>query len=308
MIKVKDAAYVRFRAPDLDRMEQFLVDFGMVRSARTDTCLFMRGTDPTHHLHVTELGDPAFVGMAFNANAEEDLATLSRAEGASDVEDIDEPGGGKRVRLTDPDGTQVEVVYGLEEPGPLPVGQAYLPNRGSDRNRFGDIVRNDQGPAQVKRLGHILITSAQIPQIADFYRSHFGFLLSDEIYDGDENNIVAAFNRIDRGKEFVDHHTLVPVFHPEKTGLQHAAFEVENIDAVAIGQEYLKAKGYKHSWGIGRHFLGSQIFDYWYDPYGNIVEHFIDGDLLNDTAEPGLMSLETALATQWGPPVPEEFL
>jgi hypothetical protein len=34
----------------------------------------------------------------------DDLERISRVEGASPIEDIDEPGGGKRVRLTDPDG------------------------------------------------------------------------------------------------------------------------------------------------------------------------------------------------------------
>ena len=54
MIKVTDLAYARFRAPDLDVMEAFLVDFGLVRSARTDTALYMRATDEDHHVHVTE--------------------------------------------------------------------------------------------------------------------------------------------------------------------------------------------------------------------------------------------------------------
>ena len=56
MIKVKDVAFPRFRAPDLDKMESYLEDFGMVRSARTEDKLFMRGLDASHHIHVTELG------------------------------------------------------------------------------------------------------------------------------------------------------------------------------------------------------------------------------------------------------------
>ena len=43
MIKATDIAYVRFQAPDLDKMEAYLLNFGMVRSARTDTALYMRG-------------------------------------------------------------------------------------------------------------------------------------------------------------------------------------------------------------------------------------------------------------------------
>jgi hypothetical protein len=35
---------------------------------------------------------------------EDDLATISKLPGASGIETIDEPGGGKRVRLMEPNG------------------------------------------------------------------------------------------------------------------------------------------------------------------------------------------------------------
>ena len=44
-IKATDIAYGRFRAPDLDVEEEFLSRFGMTRSERTPTALYMRGTD-----------------------------------------------------------------------------------------------------------------------------------------------------------------------------------------------------------------------------------------------------------------------
>ena len=109
-IKVTDIAWGRLRSPDLDRSEEFLTDFGMVRAARTSRALYMRGTDPQHHLHITELGDPKFIGFAFHAASEEDLAQVAKLPGASGIEHMDEPGGGRRVRLADPDGWQIEVV------------------------------------------------------------------------------------------------------------------------------------------------------------------------------------------------------
>src|SRR5205809_4435136 len=121
VIKAADLAYGRLRSPDLDKQEEFLTAFGMVRADRTPKALYMRGTDSPHHLHVTELGAPKYVGIAFHAGSMEDLDKLSRAEGASKIEDIDEPGGGKRVRLTDPDGFQVEVVYGMEQLPKIPL-------------------------------------------------------------------------------------------------------------------------------------------------------------------------------------------
>src|SRR5437773_8697135 len=76
-IKVTDLAYGRLRAPDLDVMEEFLTHFGMVRADRTRNALYMRGTDPSHHLHVTEKGDAGFVGLAYYAASLDDLKRLA---------------------------------------------------------------------------------------------------------------------------------------------------------------------------------------------------------------------------------------
>ena len=137
MIKIRDIAYVRFRAPDLDLMEAFLCDFGLVRSARTDTALYMRGADSAHHLHITELGEPGYISHAFYAKSNEDLNTISKVRGASPVERIDEPGGGRRVTLTDPDGFRVEIVHGIEELKPLPTPTRHNINQGKDYPRPG---------------------------------------------------------------------------------------------------------------------------------------------------------------------------
>ncbi|PRC62277.1 2,3-dihydroxybiphenyl 1,2-dioxygenase, partial [Mycobacterium sp. ITM-2017-0098] len=61
----------------------------------------------------------------------------------------------------------------------------------------------------------------------------------------------------------------------------HSAYQVSDLDAMAAGGEYLGERGYHRSWGIGRHIQGSQIFDYWRDPDGLLVEHFADGDMFD---------------------------
>src|SRR5713226_4871602 len=118
LIKVTDLAYGRLRAPDLDVAEEFLTHFGMVKAERTANALYMRGTDPAHHIHITEKGDPKFVGIAYYVDSEDDLKKLAKAPGATGVENIDEPGGGKRVRLTEPNGYQIEVVSGIAAVAP----------------------------------------------------------------------------------------------------------------------------------------------------------------------------------------------
>src|SRR5689334_10214302 len=119
-IKATDIAYGRLRSPDLDVAEEFLTRFGMTRAERTNNALYMRGTDPAHHIHVTEKGDPKFIGLAYYAPSEDALKELTKAPGASGVETIDEPGGGKRVRLKEPNGYQIEVVHGMAQLPAIP--------------------------------------------------------------------------------------------------------------------------------------------------------------------------------------------
>ncbi len=116
----------------------------------------MRGTDPAHHIHVTEKGDPKFVGLAYYVDSEDDLKRLAKAPGASGVENIDEPGGGKRVRLTEPNGYQIEVVCGIA-PVDADPGQAAKAQfrRGADRARR----RIDAAAARGRRTSNASATA-----------------------------------------------------------------------------------------------------------------------------------------------------
>ena len=302
MIKVTDVAYARFAAPDLDRMESFLLDFGLTRQHWDDDTLYMRGTGPDHHLHITHLADePGFIGMAFNAASMADLEKLSEADGASAVEAIDEPGGGYRVRITDPVGFQVETIFGQATVDPLPVNELIGPDHGPGHPRVRNVQRIGMIPCPVLRLGHVVLNVRDCDAMDRFYRSHFGFLQSDIAFvPGSDDELALVFHRCDKGKDHVDQHTLL-LTKSKESGLAHIAFEVEDINALFVGHEFLKSKGYEHSWGIGRHTPAANIFDYWFDNYGNRVEHFFGGDLLNED-DPTIThdSLSEILESQWG--------
>jgi hypothetical protein len=85
-----------------------------------------------------------------------------------------------------------------------------------------------------------------------------------------------VFYNLDLGKHYTDHHCFFhfQTFPNQKyTGPHHSSFEVHDVDVQLQGHYHLKSKDYKLMWGVGRHLLGSQIFDYWYDTDGFIVEH-----------------------------------
>src|SRR3989475_10842364 len=206
LIKVTDLAYGRLRSPDLDVAEEFPTNFGMVRAARTNTALYMRGTDAPHHIHVTEKGDPGFIGLASYAASLQDLKKVAKAPGASDVEEIDEPGGGKRVRLKEPNGYQIEVVYGIKKLKPIPVKRQPL-NLGADAlKRAGKVMRIHQGPARGKRIGHGGVAPPQGAESARWFRETLGFICSDDVYAGSKDNIIGSVHLPDHGSTYVDPH------------------------------------------------------------------------------------------------------
>lgn len=308
IIKVRDIAYIRLRSPDLDRAERFLSDFGLVRSARTDRALYMRGTDAPHHVHITELGEPKVLGIGFLAGGEADLHRLSAAaEGASPVMALEEPGGGKVVRLTEPNGFPIEVMHGQATLPPLPVRTSVL-NTGPERKRLGELQRLEVRPCQVKRIGHAVIATPDIADSKAWVHRHLGLVVSDDVHaDDNPDLLLASFNRADRGADFVDHHTMM-FARNERRGLNHVSFEVQDVDDLMAGHDHLKAAGdYAHFWGIGRHLLGSQIFDYWADPWGRVHEHWTDSDLLNEATPARRLPRSQGLKSQWGPQAPQAF-
>ena len=309
VVKVTDIAWGRLRSPDLDAQEEFLTRFGLVKSDRTATALYMRGTDPTHHIHVTEKGEPKFVGFAYYAASEDDLKRLAKVPGASGIESIDEPGGGKRVRLTEPNGYQIEVVHGVAPVAPIKVRPRQKLNTGENPlQRAGELMRLPKGPSHVKRIGHGVLMTPKFGDTVKWFRDTLGFICSDDVYAGEKQNVIGSFNRCDRGDTYVDHHVFFCLNHP-KTGLNHLSVEVPDMDDVCVGHDYLQAcKKYEHMWGIGRHVLGSQVYDYWADPWGRVHEHWADTDRLNLANGSNLVPAEEALVSQWGEAPPEKFI
>lgn len=302
IINVEDLAFVRFFAPDLDVMEAFLADFGLANAYRSDDRLAMRGADITPFVHVTERGPAGFGGAGFLAASYADLVTLAKTVEAQ-VTPSSFPGGGHSVELTDPNGFPIWVVHGQTqvEARQLPVRP--LMNDAESRPRIDAAIRMDKGPSTVKRLGHVVLNVKNYPESRAWLHRHLGLIVSDEIQITGPGSELGAFMRCNRGATPTDHHTVFIV----GTGtpkFNHAAFEVAHTDDLMRGHYHLKDRGAQHEWGVGRHILGSQIFDYWRDPYGHALEHWTDGDLYTANSGSRVASLQDLIGTQWGPEAP----
>ena len=298
VLKIEDISHVRFRAPDLSVMQEFLEAFGLQLAARDETHLIMRAQGAAPFVHATEKGEAGFAALGLRAANGEDLQKLADAEGVA-VEPFDMPGGGQVVRLTDPDGRLVEVVAEQERLAPLPVEARPRVNTGLSHPRQSETVRIAAGPATVMRLGHVVLDVSDFRLVEDWYKQRFGFITSDEIELAPDQPM-GAFLRCDLGHRPTDHHSLFLLQALDTPGFNHAAFEVLDINEIMRGHEHLKAQGRDASWGIGRHILGSQIFDYWRDPWGHELEHWTDGDLFNAADGSNKASVDDLLAVQWG--------
>lgn len=307
MTYVRDTVFVRYAAPDLDRMESFLTDFGLHRVLRTDRALYMRAAGDAPFAHVTELAaEPATLGFGLLARQADDLEAIARRFDAK-VEDNPEPGGGRRVRLTDPSGFIVDVVHGQTRAAPLRVRAPIDANPAVGRRRIDHTVRGERRPSNVIRFGHVALLVTDFRAACEFYRE-LGLRPSDSYYAGVRENVIATFMHCGLGEEFTDHHTLALITSPEgRSRFDHAAFEVLDLDDLMQGHAHLQSRGRTHAWGVGRHIEGSQIFDYWRDPFGHKLEHWTDGDLVNDHTPAGLAPMGEGALSQWGPPLTPEF-
>jgi len=119
--------------------------------------------------------------------------------------------------------------------------------------------------------------------------------------DGSPN---LCFFRLDLGGTPADHHTLVLAGGLEEK-YEHSAYEVVDLDALGQGHNVLRANGHRHMWGVGRHVLGSQLFDYWYDPDGMEFEHYTDGDVFTADHETHYVPLDLGGIWAWGDDVPK---
>uniref|UniRef100_UPI0035CCA256 VOC family protein n=1 Tax=uncultured Sphingomonas sp. TaxID=158754 RepID=UPI0035CCA256 len=300
-VRVSELAYVRLRVPDLDLQTEFLENFGLIRADDHDGKIHFRPTDPVHYCYEIEEGPRHFLGFAFHAKSRGDLVVLSRRHGL-EIEPIGGPGGGERVRLTEPNGYAIDVVFGIEAAAPIEIKRQVM-NTGSDPLvRKNELFRLQMGkPTPIKRLAHVVLGSPNVSETVQWFVDTLGMIISDDVRAGPQREVhVGSFIRIDEGDKFVDHHAVFIINSPQ-AGLHHISFEVPDIDAVLHDHEYLEKLGkYEHVWGVGRHLLGSQVFDYWADPYGYQHEHWADSDRLDANVPSNEWDAPDVMISQWG--------
>ena len=281
-------AEITVGVPDAKATAAFYREFGLAEGSTATSLSTVEGGE---QLHLVQRPYRQLVEMVVAADDADDLERIRRAPGVeSDGSDVvvREPLSGIAVRVS----VRGRIRLG-EHPAPSYNSLGSL----GRLNERSDAI-SAEGPAAPHRLGHVLLGTPDLEATRDFFISVLGFKLSDEVPG------VIAFLRCS-----ADHHNVglmsapVPFFH-------HSSWEVEDVDAIGAGAQHLIAADASRSvWGLGRHFLGSNLFWYFRDPAGNFAEYFTD---LDNIADDDLWVARTwtpdkSLYT-WGPPVPAEFL
>ncbi|KOC10384.1 trihydroxytoluene oxygenase [Aspergillus flavus AF70] len=277
-IRLVKLAHMRYQHPDLDQITTFLQDFGMTVAKRTEDEAWYRGA--------------------------------SQRPTASDIQELsDVPGGGFLDTLTNPEEFPVNLMFGQKpaEKGAIP--EKLTINYEEEKPRIRKFQGFTPGPAAVHKLGHFGLCTGKFEELVHFYTTTFNIVPTDFLYvekDGRRKN-VALFAHIDRGDDYVDHHSFFMSTNAS-SHVHHCSFEVHDFDTQKLGHQWLTDKKYKSVWGVGRHILGSQIFDYWWDTTGNMIEHYTDGDLVNNQTPIGYGPAGDESLAVWGPEVPAWFL
>jgi hypothetical protein len=306
IVKACSLSHLVFERPDLKLAERFLSDFGLVVAHKSADTLYMRGTGPAPYCYRVHRAPRArFVGFGLCVATEADLIKVAGVPGASPIEDCEHPGRGRSTRLIDPSGFVVEVVYGREKVAELERRPALSFNDGDGPKRVNATQRPPAKPSEIIKLGHIVLEVAEYQKTCEWYTRTFGIIPSDVQVLPDGSPLV-TFMRLDLGDQPADHHTMA-IAQSFTPGYSHSAYEVADADSVGMGQRILREHGWKHAWGIGRHILGSQIFDYWQDPWGDKHEHYCDGDLFTAEKKMGVEWASPDAMAQWGQRMPASF-
>jgi catechol-2,3-dioxygenase len=279
-INITRLAHVGLRARDLSKQAEFYTEkWGLDPIVESPQELFLRGEGPDHHvLTLHESEDAGLDHFAFEVAHPDDIERAADVLFSQGVQIVTpptrdlEPGVKNAIRFKDPDGNVVELIAGVDQ------------------------LHDPYGPRDVKPqvLNHVVLNTRDRQRLEEFYGGTLGFKLSDTLAD------FMTFWRCN-----ANHHSIAfATARGDQTGLNHAAFEVKAWQDLMRGVFFLGEHGVRRMWGPGRHLAGNNLFSYYFDPEGNVVEYTTDVEQIrNDDYVPPVRPM---IADQWGsgPPVP----
>jgi len=285
--------------PNVEQTAAYYTEFGLIPTAVEAEAVgrhTFATVDGGEQLTIVHSDLRRLVRLGVGVDDSDDLDRVAAGLAALDVA-IERADGS--VTAVDP-GTQVTVRVELadrvaQQPTPAPAYNA--PGVTARNNERAPGVLREQ-PVRPRKLGHVVLGSTDREASQKFFTHGLGFKVSDEVSD------IAAFMRCS-----TDHHNVLVQQSPVAF-LHHTSWQVNDVDEVGRGASaMLAADPSRHTWGLGRHYIGSNFFWYLKDPAGNFSEYYSDLDCIVDDAlwKPGVWEGARSLWA-WGPTPPVSFL
>uniref|UniRef100_UPI000D3CA494 VOC family protein n=1 Tax=unclassified Variovorax TaxID=663243 RepID=UPI000D3CA494 len=238
---------VALNMPDLAQAERFYTQvWHLDVAARRDGAVYLRGSGSDAYLLALHQGGPLpqIRHVSLRARSAEALAAVADAALAAGATLraplaplAHDPAGGHGLLLQDPHGRVFQVVHGdLQRPEAAELKDRPL------------------------RLTHVVLNSHAVDETQAFLARAFGFTLADR-------TVAIAFMNCNR-----DHHTLA-VGVSDNDALNHIAFLMPDFESVMRGGGRMKDAGFPIQWGPGRHGPGNNLFNYFIDPFGVVIEY-----------------------------------
>lgn len=244
--------------PDMTRAEAFYEKtWGLAVVARVRGAVYMRATGRDHHVLALHPHPAAeILSVSFRVRSEKTLEQI----GAAVIE--------ANGRVIDPVGPNIEPDGGMVVKIMSPEGYVL-------RFHHGDAL-HDQSESRCSypfRLSHVNLNCADIEATNRFFQSALGFQLTDR-------SRAMAFLRCNQ-----DHHAIV-LADSGVNGLNHAAWMMPDLESVMRGSGRMIDHGFPIGWGVGRHGPGDNVFAYFVDPFGFVIEYTAEVLQVNDDYQP----------------------
>jgi catechol-2,3-dioxygenase len=274
---------IEYNVPDLSKTSRFYEEcWGLEKIAEIKNEHFFRASGSEHHIVVLQEGaTPGVKRINFAATDKTTVDSFHDKLRGLGIEIkhnpavIEGPGGGYGFGFRDRDGIQYAI--------------------SSDVAVHADTSMESDRPF---KLSHVVLNSTKVEDQTEFFRDILGFRVSDRT---ERMNFIRCSP---------DHHS-VAFAHSQGASLNHAAFDVPDFDALMCGSGRMKQKGFPVQWGVGRHGPGNNVFGYFFEPNGMVVEYTAEVEQVDDntykTGTPEEWAQRVKGPDRWGfadPPSP----
>jgi catechol 2,3-dioxygenase-like lactoylglutathione lyase family enzyme len=230
--------------PDLPRAVAFYTNvWGLRQVAVQDGTVYLAASGrDSHVLELTEGVAVALARVTFRCHSAQSLDSLAAGLAAGAVTELrpvgpaNHPFGGRNAIFQHAQGLIFELVHG-------------------DATKAPEIRANT-----AMRLAHVNLNTTDVTAFISFFEQDLGMRFTDQTR-------FMSFLTTDQ-----DHHCVV-LAHSPINGLNHVAFMMPDLESVMRGSGQVVLAGTEIAWGVGRHGPGDNVFAYFIDPFGTVIEY-----------------------------------